>query len=76
MRVGDLIEVRKPVNESIINDSEAQMKEKDVFNTGKFLIAAISHDIAVKSGGPPDVATSTYTMRIKAIKDSKGDEYA
>jgi hypothetical protein len=76
MRVGDLIEVRKPVNEAIINDSGAQMKEKDIFNTGKFLIAAISHDIAVKSGGPPDAATATYTMRIKAIKDSKGDEYA
>jgi len=76
MKVGDLMEVRKPMSESIINESGSSMKEKDVYNTGKFLVAAISHDIAIKSGGPSDIPTSTYTMRIKAIKDSKGDEYA
>ena len=74
--VGDLIEVRKLLNESYIDQSGVQMQEKDVFLTGKFLITAISHDIILKSGGPAGVPSSTYTMRIKAIKDSKGGEYA
>jgi hypothetical protein len=76
MKVGDLIEVRKLLNESYIDQSGVQMQEKDVFLTGKFLITAISHDIILKSGGPAGVPSSTYTMRIKAIKDSKGGEYA
>jgi len=76
MKVGDLIEVRKLLNESYIEQSGVQMQEKDVFHTGKFLITAISHDISIKSGGSAGIPSSTYTMRIKAVKDSKGGEYA
>lgn len=76
MKVGDLIEVRKMLNEAYIEQSGVQMQEKDVFLTGKFLITAISHDISLKSGGTAGTPSSTYTMRIKAVKDSKGDEYA
>jgi hypothetical protein len=76
MKVGDLIEVRKLVNESLIEESGENLKEKDVLGTGVFLITTISHDIGLKSGGPSDALSATYIMRIKAVKDSKGDEYA
>jgi uncharacterized protein YchJ len=75
MKVGDIIEVRKPIDESLLSNSNVQQKEKDILNTGKFMITTISHDIVIK-GDDEGKNNSTYTMRIKAIKDSKGDEYA
>jgi hypothetical protein len=75
MKVGDIIEVRKPINESLLNSGGSSQKEKDIINTGKFLVTTISHDVVVK-GGENGKTNSTYTMRIKAVKDSKGGEYA
>ena len=44
-------------------------------STGKYLITIISHDIVYKQSEENKIS-ATYTMRIKAIKDSKGGEYA
>lgn len=76
MKVGDIIEVRKPINEALLNQSSTQQKEKDVLNTGKFLVTNISHDVIFKAPGNGAEKNSSYTMRIKAVKDSKGGEYA
>lgn len=75
MKVGDIIEVRKPLNENYINQDQQQKKEKDIMSTGKYLITIISHDIVYKQSEENKIS-ATYTMRIKAIKDSKGGEYA
>ena len=76
MRVGDLMEFRKPINEAILQDEGTQVREKDIFYSGNFLITDITHDLIMKSGSTPDALTATYTMRVRAIKDSKGEEYA
>jgi hypothetical protein len=75
-RVGDVIEFRKPLNEAILQNEGGQVKEKDIFYSGNFLITDITHDIIMKEGTTPDSVTASYTMRVRAIKDSKGDEYA
>lgn len=76
MRVGDIIEVRKPINEAIIENEGQEPKEKDIFYSGKFLVTDITHDILLKPASTPDAITAVYTMRVRAIKDSKGEEYA
>jgi len=76
MKVGDLLEFRRPLHESILDTSKVQMKQTDIFYSGKFLVVEITHDIVMRQGVTPTAATAVYTMRVKAIKDSIGDEYA
>jgi hypothetical protein len=76
MKVGDLIEFRRPLNESIVNADGVNMKTSDIFYSGKFLVTEITHDIVMRQGTTPDARTAVYTMRVKAIKDSIGDENA
>lgn len=75
MKVGDIIEIRKTLNESIIDQESQNLKEKDIMTTGKYLITTISHDIIMRNT-EANVISASYTMRIKAIKDSRGGEYA
>ena len=65
-----------PLHESILDTSKVQMKQTDIFYSGKFLVVEITHDIVMRQGVTPTAATAVYTMRVKAIKDSIGDEYA
>jgi len=76
IKVGDIIEVRNMIDESQINEAKVKLPLKDVIETGKFLITTISHDLIIQSGGEPNTPSTTYTMRIRAVKDSKGGEYA
>lgn len=73
MKVGDVMEFQRPINEGIVNSNQINMKEEDIFYSGKYLITEITHDIVMRLGGTPDAATASYTMRVKAIKDSLGD---
>lgn len=76
MKVGDLIEFRRPLQESVLDKSQVNAKQTDIFYSGKFLVTEITHDIVMRQGTTPTAATAVYTMRVKAIKDSIGDEYA
>jgi hypothetical protein len=76
MKVGDIIIFRRPNNEIISQTEGSNFKEKDVFYSGKYMITDITHDLVFKDGVTKDSATASYTIRVRAIKDSKGDEYA
>jgi hypothetical protein len=75
MKVGDIIEVRNGLDEDQIQDNGGDLPLKDILKTGKFMVTTISHDLVFK-GHPAGDLVTTYIMRIKAVKDSKGGEYA
>jgi hypothetical protein len=76
MKVGDIIVFRRIPNEAIAEAEGSSFKEKDIFYSGKYLVTDITHDLVFKDGITKNSATAVYTMRVRAIKDSKGDEYA
>ena len=76
MKVGDIMEFRRPINDSIAKIDKVDLKHGDIFYSGKFLITDITHDIVMQVGATPDAITASYTMRVKAMKDSIGDENA
>lgn len=74
MKVGDIMEFTRPINSGLA--SQANYTEKDIFYSGKFLITEITHDLVMRPGTTADAVTASYTMRVKAVKDSIGDEDA
>jgi hypothetical protein len=76
MKVGDIMEFSRPVHDGMASSGKVEYKEKDYFYNGKYLITEITHDLVIKPGTTPDAATTSYTMRVKAVKDSMGDENA
>ena len=75
MKVGDIIEVRNLIDEDAIKNADAQLPLKDVLKTGLFLVTTIAHDLTVRTDEKKGITTE-YIMRIRAVKDSKGGEYA
>lgn len=75
VKAGDIIEVRNLIDEGAIKESKVNLKMKDVIKTGRFLITTVSHDLLIR-GGPKGGVNTEYIMRIRAIKDSRGGEYA
>jgi len=75
MRAGDIIEIRDLIGETEIQDSGSNHPLKDVIKTGKFLVTTISHDLTLREA-EGDAAFTTYTMRLRLVKDTKGGEHA